>query len=123
MSLLAWRCDNDHLMYPSHHRCRVCGSEPSETVDLSERVGEIVTWTVSTATPPGVRSPNPLAIVRFEVDGTSVTAIGGLTTEDVAIGMRVRPVHVDILREPAAGIRHPDSQTWDGYRFEPVATP
>jgi hypothetical protein len=68
-----------------------------------------------------VRAPNHLAIVEFDVDGTPVRAIGQLTTGDVETGDTVRPVHVDELREPGAGIREPESQDWDGYRFEPVA--
>jgi hypothetical protein len=32
----------------------------------------------------------------------------------------VRPVYVEELREPGAGIREPESQAWDGYRFEPI---
>lgn len=120
MSLDAWRCPNGHLMYPRHPRCRDCGGEPTEVVDLTDSVAEILTWTVSYATPPGVREPNPLAIVRFEIDGESVTALGGLTTDEVATGDRVRPVPVEELRDPHAGIRHIDSQSWDGYRFEPV---
>ncbi len=95
-----------------------------------------MTWTTSTATPPGVREPNHLAIVEFDVseasddasssrtqsgdDGASVRAIGQLTTGDVETGDEVRPVYVDELREPGAGIREPESQAWDGYRFEPL---
>ncbi|MFA9427979.1 nucleic acid-binding protein, partial [Natronorubrum sp. A-ect3] len=79
-----------------------------------------VTWTKSTATPPGVREPNTLAIVEFDVEGTAVRAIVQLTTDDVETGDEVEPVYVEELREPGAGIREPESQDWDGYRFEPV---
>jgi uncharacterized OB-fold protein len=117
----AHRCENGHLSYPGHTRCPDCGAEQTETVDLSERTGEVVTWTTSTATPPGVREPNHLAIVEFEVDGEAVRALGQLTTADgVDIGAAVEPVYCEELREPGAGIREPDSQAWDGYRFEPV---
>jgi uncharacterized OB-fold protein len=120
MSLDAHRCPNGHLTSPPHDRCPTCGEAQTETVDLTDRTGEIVTWTVSTATPPGVRQPNPLAIVEFEVGNGTVRQVGQLTTDDVAIGDAVTPVHADELRDPDAGIRHPDSQSWDGYRFEPV---
>lgn len=120
MTLEASRCPNGHLMYPRHPRCRECGEEPTESIDLSDRIGEIVTWTVSYSTPPGVRDPNPLAFVEFEVDGDSVRVLGGLTTTEVETGQRVEPVHLDAVREPEAGIRHRDSQRWDGYRFRPV---
>jgi hypothetical protein len=115
----AYRCPNGHLTQPGHTVCPECGREQTETVDLSDRTGEVVTWTESTATPPGVRQPNTLAIVEFEIDDTTVRTIGG-TTADVETGDAVHPVYVAELRDPEAGIRHPESQAWDGFRFEPV---
>jgi hypothetical protein len=121
MSLTAHRCPNGHLTSPAHTRCPTCGEPQVETVELGHRTAEVVTWTRSTATPPGVRSPNPIAVVEFEVSGQSVRRVGQLTTaEDVSIGDRVRPVYVEELRDPEAGVRHPDSQAWDGYRFDPI---
>lgn len=120
MSLDAHRCPNGHLTYPGHTRCPECGEQQTSTVDLAERTAKVVTWTESTATPPGVRSPNLIAVVEFEVDGETVRAFGG-ATEAVEIGDEVRPIHVEQLRESGAGIRHPDSQEWDGYRFAPVS--
>ncbi|ELY74600.1 PhlB family protein [Natrinema pallidum] len=119
MTLEATRYDDGSISYPGHPH-GPGGTEPVETIDLSEYTAEIVTWTTSTATPPGVREPNHLAIVEFDVEGESVRAIGQLTTGDVETGDEVRPVSVDELREPDAGIREPGSQAWDGYRFEPV---
>ena len=116
----AYRCANEHLSYPGHPVCPTCGEPQTETVDLSEHTGEVVTWTTSTATPPGVRQPNTLAIVEFEVDGASVRALGQVTTDDVETGDAVEPVYVEELRDPDAGIREPASQDWDGYRFDPV---
>jgi uncharacterized OB-fold protein len=117
----AHRCPNGHITYPGHTRCPECGEPQESTVDLADRTATVVTWTTSNATPPGVREPNHLAIVEFDVDGESVRALGQLTTDDdVEIGDDVTPVHVDELREPGAGIREPASQEWDGYRFEPV---
>jgi uncharacterized OB-fold protein len=117
--LAAHRCPNGHLTCPGHTVCPECGAEQTEAVDLSERIGEVVTWTESTATPPGVRTPNTIAIVEFDVEGASVRTIGG-ATGDVETGDPVRPVYVEQLRDPDAGIRHPDSHGWDGFRFEPV---
>ncbi len=97
------------------------GNEPVESIDLSSRRAEILTWTTSTATPPGVREPNHLAIVAFDVDGETVRAIGQLTDADVEIGQMVEPVYAQELRDPEAGIREPDSQAWDGYQFSPVS--
>jgi len=116
----AGRCPNGHVTYPTHARCPECGEPQNEAVDLADRTAEVVTWTTSTATPPGVRAPNHLAIVEFSVDGEAVRAIGQLTTDGVAVGDEVTPTYVEQLRDPDAGIRHPDSQSWDGFRFEPV---
>jgi uncharacterized OB-fold protein len=93
--------------------------------DLTERTGEVVTWTKSTATPPGVRAPNTMAIVQFDLSGADladdyVRAVGQVTTEDVETGDAVEPVYAEELRDPEAGIKVPESQEWDGYRFEPV---
>ncbi|WP_226006306.1 nucleic acid-binding protein [Natrinema salinisoli] len=134
MSMDATRYEDGSISYPGHPR-GPGGAEPVETIDLSEYTAKVVTWTTSTATPPGVREPNHLAIVEFDLsearsasdnrtesddEGDSVRAIGQLTTGDIETGDEVRPVYVDELREPGAGIREPESQEWDGYRFEPV---
>jgi uncharacterized OB-fold protein len=118
--LLAVECANGHVSHPGHPICTECGAERTGTVDLTGETGEIVTWTTSHATPPGVREPNPLAIVAFQVGEQTVRVLGGTTTTDVEMGDRVRAVYVEELRDPAAGIKVPESQAWDGYRFEPV---
>ncbi|WP_226483263.1 OB-fold domain-containing protein [Natrinema amylolyticum] len=119
MTMEATRYADGSISYPGHPR-GPDGAEPVETIDLSEYTAEVVTWTTSTATPPGVREPNTLAIVEFDVDGEAVRAIGQVTTDDVETGDKVRAVSVEELREPGAGIRDPESQAWNGYRFEPV---
>lgn len=106
------------------------GTERVGTIDLGAREATVITWTTSTATPPGVRQPNTLAIVAFDMgddyDGPPVRALGQIAddeegeTYEVEIGDRVEPVYADELREPGAGIREPDSQDWDGFRFQPV---
>ncbi|ELZ85613.1 hypothetical protein C453_07348 [Haloferax elongans ATCC BAA-1513] len=115
----AYRYPDGSITYPGHP-VGPGGEEPVGTVDLSEYTATVLTWTTSTATPPGVRQPNTLAIVEFDVDGEPVRAIGQVTTEDVEIGDEVEPVYAEELREPGAGIREPESQEWDGYRFTPV---
>jgi hypothetical protein len=115
----AARYADGSITYPSHP-VGPDGSEPVGTVDLSEYTAEVVTWTTSHATPPGVRQPNHLAIVEFDVDGTPVRAIGQLTTDGAKTGDTVRPVYAERLRDPDVGIKEPDSQDWDGFRFEPV---
>ncbi|MEZ3144184.1 Zn-ribbon domain-containing OB-fold protein [Halobaculum sp. MBLA0143] len=106
------------ITYPPHP-VSPDGAERVGTVDLSEYTARVVTWTESTATPPGVREPNTLAIVEFDVDGEPVRALGQ-ATDDVAIGDEVEPVYTPELRDPEAGIREPDSQSWDGFRFRPI---
>jgi uncharacterized OB-fold protein len=107
------------LTYPAHP-IGPGGEKPVDTVDLSEYTAEVVTWTTSTATPPGVRQPNTLAIVEFGVDGEPVRAIGQVTTDAIETGDTVQPIYCEELRDPDAGIREPESQAWDGFRFEPV---
>jgi len=119
MTMEAHRYEDGSITYPGHPR-GPSGDEPVETIDLSDHTAEVVTWTTAHATPPGVREPNHLAIVEFEVDGQSVRALAQLTTGEVSIGDEVGPVYCSELREPGAGIREPESQSWDGYRFEPV---
>ena len=119
MTMEAYRYADGSITYPGHP-VGPDSSEPVATIDLSEYTAEVLTWTTAHASPPGVREPNHLAIVEFDVDGTPVRAIGQLPTGDVAIGDEVRPVYCDQLRDPSAGIRETDSQDWDGYRFEPV---
>ena len=121
MSFEAHRCANGHLSIPGHPRCPTCHEPQTGTVDLTEETAEVVTWTTSTATPPGVRTPNTLAIVEFDVAGESVRVLGQVTTDDVAVGDAVEPVYVDELREPGAGLKPADvDQSWDGYRFAPL---
>ena len=117
----AYRYPDGSITYPGHP-IGPGGKEPVGTVDLSEYTAEVVTWTTATATPPGVRQPNSLAIVEFDVEDEPVRAIGGLADADadVAIGDEVEPVYVGELRDPEAGIREPESQDWDGYRFRVV---
>ncbi|WP_436900227.1 Zn-ribbon domain-containing OB-fold protein [Halovenus halobia] len=117
--LLAHECPDGHLTYPGHARCPECGAEQTGTLDLSDRTGEVVTWTTVGASPTGVREPNPLAIVEFGVQERTVRVIGG-TTHDVEVGDTVEPVFVEQLRDPAVSIRATESQSWSGYRFEPV---
>ncbi|SNZ02725.1 hypothetical protein SAMN06269185_0095 [Natronoarchaeum philippinense] len=116
----AQRYEDGSISYPTHPRS-LNGAEPTETIDLSEYTAEVVTWTESTATPPGVRQPNTIAIVEFDVDGERVRAVGQVVEDaDVEIGDEVEPVYAEELREPGAGIKEPESQEWDGYRFQPV---
>ncbi len=77
--LTAVRYADGSLGYPAH-TLGSDGNPPVDTIDLREYTAEIITWTKATATPPGVREPNTLAIVEFEIDDESVRAIGQVTT-------------------------------------------
>jgi len=127
MTLEAGICPNGHVSYPTHPRCPDCGEPQEEGVDLSEDRAEVVTWTTSTATPPGVREPNTMAIVEFDIthldlEDTFVRALGQVTTDDVETGDVVEPTYVEELRDPDVGLKsgNPESQDWDGYRWDPV---
>ncbi len=117
----AYRYESGAITYPGHP-VGPEGTEPVETIDLSEHTGTVITWTTAHAPPPGVREPNHLAIVEFEIDGKTVRALGQVTDDDVEIGTRVQPVYVDELRDPEQSLKTPESQAWDGYRFTPVST-
>lgn len=120
MGLTAHACGNGHVTYPGHYRCPECHEPQTGTIDLTEHTGTVITWTNSTSTPPGVREPNPIAIVEFDLDTGTVRVIGGLTTTNVSIGQSVKPVFEETLRDPNAGIRLPETQNWSGYRFAPL---
>jgi len=119
----AARYADGSVVYPAHP-VGPDGSEPVGKIELVEYTATVITWTTATATPPGVREPNHLAIVEFEIPGEDgsrpVRAIGQLTTDEVGIGDEVEPVYCEELRDPDAGIREPESQEWDGFRFRPV---
>jgi len=118
--MAAQRYEDGSISYPIHPR-GMSGSKPAETIDLSEYTAEVITWTESTATPPGVRQPNTIVIVEFDVEGEAVRAVGQVADNaDVEIGDEVEPVYAEELRDPEAGIRLPESQEWDGYRFKPT---
>jgi len=127
MSLDAGICPNGHVSYPTHPRCPDCGDPQDDEIDLSAERAEVVTWTTSTATPPGVREPNTMAIVEFDIshldlEDTFVRALGQVTSDDVETGDVVEPVYVEELRDPDVGLKsaNPESQEWGGYRWDPV---
>ncbi len=117
--LFAHRCPNGHLTYPAHPLCPTCDEAQVETVDLTDERGVVLTWTRVEATPPGVRQPNTLALVEFEVGTETVRILAG-TTADVQTGDEVSPVYVEQLRDPEQSVRAGTGQEWDGFRFEPV---
>jgi uncharacterized OB-fold protein len=117
--LLAHGCPNGHFTSPGHPRCPTCGQRQETTVDLTSETGSVLTWTSVASTPPGVREPNTLAVVEFELGSGAVRVLGG-TTGDVSVGDEVSPVYVEFLRDPEQSVRAGTDQPWDGFRFEPV---
>ena len=115
------KCSNGHLCYPKHSVCPKCGVlMGNKTVSLSELKGTVVTWTKSTVPPPGVRSPNILAIVEYHIEGQSITLLGGIEDESVNIGDAVKATYVSNLRDTEYCQRDKESQTWSGHRFKVV---
>ena len=100
MTMEAHRYEDGSITYPGHPR-GPNGDEPVETIDLSDHTAEVVTWTTSQATPPGVREPNHLAIVEFDVDGQAVRALCQLTTGDRK-STRLNSSHRSLSRMPSS---------------------
>ena len=96
------------------------GHAPVGEVALTGRAGTVETWTESTATPPGVRAPNLLAIVSFDLPGGPVRMIGQVDADAVAIGDRVHLGPPTQLREPDSGLRPTAVQSYVGHRFVPA---
>ncbi|GAB6878159.1 hypothetical protein JCM17823_04330 [Halorubrum gandharaense] len=80
----AFACDDcEAQWYYTRHHCPDCAGTDATTYALGS--GEVVSTTTVRTTPPDVRSPNPLAIVRFG----EVSLVGQVGDEEVAVGDRV----------------------------------
>ena len=71
-------CDN--RWYYTRARCPDCGHDDPSTYELG--TGAVVSTTTVEVTPPDVRSPNRLGLVRFD----GVQLIAQLEGETVAVG-------------------------------------
>ncbi|WP_247004221.1 Zn-ribbon domain-containing OB-fold protein [Halosolutus gelatinilyticus] len=69
--------------YYTRSRCPDCGADESSTYELGD--GELVARTEIAVTPPDVRSPNWIGLVRFG----DIQLIAQLDANDVSIGDRV----------------------------------
>ncbi|UHQ98455.1 OB-fold domain-containing protein (plasmid) [Natrinema zhouii] len=88
--------------YYTRERCPECRSTSVDSYRLRE--GAVVTATTVHATPPGVRSPNRLGMVRFDGDVTIVAQLG----DDSSAGDTVQFGAVEVLRDgdrPVSGPR------------------
>ena len=92
----AYRCVKcNRRWYYTKLICTGCGSDTIETYDLD--VGTVASVTVIHATPDGVRSPNRLALARF--DGVGVLAQVADSVDGLAAGDEVRFADDYVLRE------------------------
>ncbi len=78
----AFRCEScSSRWYYSRARCLECGSSAIETYQLDS--GRVVATTTVHATPPGVRTPNRLGLVRFDDE---VSLIAQLQDTEISVG-------------------------------------
>ncbi|MFC3959169.1 Zn-ribbon domain-containing OB-fold protein [Halovivax cerinus] len=92
----------DHRWYYTRQRCPACGAADADTYELG--TGSVLATTTVHATPPGVRQPNPLAIVAFE----HVSLVAQLADETIETGDAVTFGDEAVLRdgdEPIEGPR------------------
>ncbi|MFT4946260.1 MAG: putative OB-fold protein [Natronomonas sp.] len=96
----------DHRWYYTRARCPECAHDEPSTYELG--TGDVVATTTVEVTPPDVRSPNRLGLVRFE----AVQLIAQLEGEEVSVGDTVEFTGEYQLR---------DGQEFTGPRLSPVA--
>ncbi|VTT86813.1 hypothetical protein DM2_2851 [Halorubrum sp. DM2] len=92
----AFVCDDcGNRWYYDRRRCPNCGRSSADTATVRLETGTVVATTTVETTPPDVRTPNYLALVRFdEVQLTAQAADGNLSPGD-----RVRFAGSHRLRE------------------------
>ena len=97
----AYRCVKcNRRWYYTKLICTGCGSDIIETYDLD--VGTVASVTVVHATLDGVRSPNRLALARF--DGVGVLAQVADSVDELSTGETVRFAGDHVLRETDADV-------------------
>lgn len=85
--------DCSERWYYTRSRCPNCRSTSFESYPLE--TGRVLATTVVHATPPDVRSPNRLALVRFD----DVTLVAQLGDETIATGDAVEFGDLEALRD------------------------
>ena len=120
--MLATRCPQCEMVYfPPRSVCRKCRRS---SVGRMVKVplppdGTVLSYTVIHQGQKGFEAQVPYVMAIVEFEG-GVTALGQLVDcdiEDVAIGMRVRPVFRRVREEGDAGVIH------YGYKFAPHCFP
>ena len=107
MGVKCKRCNK--IFYPKRIRCSKCNGVEFEDLKLGSEC-KLLTYTKLYAIPKGITQlPLVLGIVEFK---NGAKALGQIITEDVEIGMKLRPSW-GILRE----IR---GQKIQGFKFEPI---
>jgi hypothetical protein len=96
------------VMYPRHERCLGCKGTDFEEVELA-REGTLLTYTKLYALPEGIDMP---PLVLGIVDFGGVRVLGQLTTDDVKMGMKLRPVWGKLRKLGGKEIY--------GFKFEPA---
>ncbi len=106
-----FKCDKcGKKLYLRHAVCPACKGRALSQVDLEE-TGRVLTYTKLYATPEGIEEmPLVLGIMEF---GDSVVLTGQITSQDVNIGDKVRPVWGKIRKLQGKDIF--------GFKFEVVA--
>jgi uncharacterized OB-fold protein len=120
-TLNAYQCVNGHVSYPKHPMCNICGLTCEKKIPLSNLEATVITWTTSTVPTPGVRSPNTIAIVEYEIEGCKIKILGGVDAEKIKIGDKVKAKYIPELRDPKKSKRFAESQYWGGHRFELIS--
>ncbi|MEM3506656.1 MAG: Zn-ribbon domain-containing OB-fold protein [Candidatus Bathyarchaeia archaeon] len=97
--------------YPKHSRCFNCKSRDFEKIELGN-VCTLITYTKLYAIPKGIdKVPLVLGIVEFE---NGVRMLGQITTENVEIDMKLKPIFDKI--------RVIEGKPIFGFKFEPFET-
>ena len=92
----AFVCDDcRHRWYYDRRRCPACGRGAESAATVPLETGEVVATTTVETTPPDVRTPNHLALARFD----EVRLIGQAAAGDLSPGDAVRFEGAHRLRE------------------------
>jgi len=105
------KCNNcGKVFYPKRSRCPECKGEKMEEAKMGESA-TLLTYTELWAVPKGIEQiPLMLGIVQFD---NGARALGQLTTRDVKIGEKFRPIW--------SMIRKINEKEVYGFKFEPFS--
>lgn len=109
MKMMGVKCKScDKVFYPKRIRCPNCKGKSIEESELGDEC-RLITYTELYAVPRGVEKiPLVLGIVEFR---NGARALGQITSKDVKLGMRLRPVW--------GFLRKVKGKEVYGFKFEP----